>query len=167
MVAIITGAADSGRNAVGRLLAENLGWEFINAENLRPTGNLNANHSSDSRGANGPMWPIEALSAAIDVWIYEWRDVVVSCPWLMEADRKRLCQRSSLVKIVYLEASLATGRAHSPDQSPGIESQLQARWHGSQDQRRSELTVDISRHVEEIVEEMTAVLTSARPRETV
>ena len=42
MVFIITGTAESGRNAVGRLLAEALGWEYIDAENLRPSGNLEA-----------------------------------------------------------------------------------------------------------------------------
>lgn len=166
MVFIITGATESGRNTVGRLLAEDLGWEFVNAENFRPTGNLDANRCGDSRANAGPMWLIEALSAAIDVWIYEWRDVVVSCPMLMEADRQRLCQKSSLVKIVHLESSLATGRAHVLDQSAGVGSQLQARWYGSQDQRRDVLTVDTSRQVEEIVAEMTAVLTSARPRGT-
>src|ERR1700751_835860 len=122
MVFIITGATESGRNTVGRLLAEDLGWEFVNAENLRPTCNLDAKRRGDSRADAGPMWLIEALSAAIDIWIYEWRDVVVSCPGLMEADGKRLCQKSSLVKIVCLEASLATGRADVFDRSAGVES---------------------------------------------
>lgn len=161
MVFIITGSTESGRNAVGRLLAEDLGWEFANAETLRPTG-LDANRSGDSRAAAGPMGLIEALSAAIDIWIYEWQDIVVSCPWLMEAERKRLCQKSSLVKIVCLEASLGTGRAQGLDQSAGVESQLQARWHGSEEQRRESPTVDTSRHVEEIVAEMTLVLMPAR-----
>ena len=164
MVCIITGATESGRDTVGRHLADTLGWEFVNAENLRPKGNLDANRCGDSRANAGPTWRIEALSAAIDIWIYEWRDVVVSCPMLMEADRKRLCQKSSLVKIVYLEASLAIGPAHVLDQSAVVGSQLQTRWYGSQDQRRYVLTVDTSRQVEEIVAEMTAVLTSARPR---
>ncbi len=166
MVLIITGATESGRDAVGRLLADTLGWEFVNAGNLRPTGNLDANRCGDSPANAGPTWRIEALSAAIDSWIYEWRDVVVSCPMLMEAGRKRLCRKSSLVKIVRLESSLATGRANVLDHSAGVGSQLQAGWYGSQDQERDVLTVDTSRQVEEIVAEMTAVLTSARRRET-
>jgi len=160
VVFIITGATESGRDTVGRHLADTLGWEFVNAENLRPTGNLEANRCGDSGANAGATWLIEALSAAIDIWIYEWRDAVVSCPTLMEADRKRLCQKSSLVNIVCLEASLATGRAHVLDQSAGVESQLQARWYGSQHQRRDVITVDTSRQVEEIVAEMTAVLLS-------
>ena len=166
MVLIITGATESGRNTVGRLLAEDLGWEFVNVENLRPAGNLDANGCGDSRSNAVSMWLIESLSAAIDIWIYEWRDVVVSSPWLVEADRKRLCQKSSLVKIVHLESSLATGRAHVLDQSAGVEFQLQAKWYGTQSQRRDVFTVNTSRQVEEIVAEMTAVLTSSRPRRT-
>ncbi len=164
MVFIITGATESGRDAIGRRLADTLGWEFVNAENLRPKGDHDANRRGDSPGNAGPMWRIDALSAAIDIWIYQWRDVVVSCAMLMEAERKRLCQKSSLVKIVRLESSLATGRAHVVDGSVGVGSQLHARWYELQDQRRYVLTVDTSRQVEEIVAEMTAVLTSARLR---
>jgi len=34
MVFIITGAAESFRNTVARLLAESLGWEFVDAASL-------------------------------------------------------------------------------------------------------------------------------------
>ena len=158
MVLITTGSTESGRDTVGRHLADTLGWEFVNAENLRPSGNLDANRCGNSRSNVGATWLLEALSAAIDTWIYEWRDVVVSCPTLMEADRKHLCQKSSLVKIVRLESSLATGCACVLDQSVKVGSPSQGKWYEPEGQRRDVVTVDTSRQIEDIVVEMTAVL---------
>ena len=56
MVFIITEAAESGRNTVGRLLAEALGWEFVDAENLHPPGNRDARRCSTSL-VNDPALP--------------------------------------------------------------------------------------------------------------
>jgi len=158
VVFIITGATDSVRDTVGRHFADALGWEFVKAENLRPAGSLDENRYGASQINADPSWRIGALSAAIDIWIYEWRDVVVACPMLTEADRQRLGQISSLVKIVCLEASLVTGRTSTVDQSASVAgSQSQLRWHGSQ-VRPYALTVDISRQVDEIVAEITGLL---------
>jgi len=154
VVFIITGAAAADRNTVGRLLAETLGWEFVDAENLRPPGNVGAGCDSTSPANPDPTLRIETLSAAINVWIYEWRDVVVSCPVLTEGDRRQLSRMSSLVKLVCLEEFHATGRTLVLDQSVGASAQWPAGWHTERDM----LTLDSSRRVEEIIAEMTAVL---------
>jgi len=109
MVLIITGAAESGRDTVGRLLAEALGWEFFDAENLRAPRDLNTHICAASANAD-PALCMETLSAAITFWLYEWRDAVISCPMLIEGDRRKLSEMSSLVKVVCLEASHAIGR---------------------------------------------------------
>jgi gluconokinase len=158
MVFIITGAAESGRNTVGRLLAEALGWEFVDAENLQPPGNLDARRSSTSQ-VNDPTLRIETLSAAITLWIHEWRDVVVSCPMLTDRDRWQLSTMSSLVKIVCLEASHATGRSPVHDRSVCVvSSEFPAGWHAARQPGQDVLTVDSCRQVEEIIAEITAVL---------
>ena len=107
MVFVIAGNVESDRNIVGRLLADNLGWEFVDGENLHP-------HDFGARNRNAvpnadPSFRMETLSAAINGWIYRWQDVVVSCPMLTETDRRRLSEISSLVKIVYSEPSHTTG----------------------------------------------------------
>ncbi len=159
MVFIITGAAESCRTTVGRLLAETLGWEFVDTENLRPPGKLDARRRSPALADADPTWFVENLSAAITFWIYEWRDVVVSCPLLTERDRKQLSRMSSLVKIVCLEEFHATGRTRVPDRSVGdANSQLPAGSHAARDPEPDVLTLDSARRVEEIIAEMTAVL---------
>jgi len=54
-------------------------------------------------------------SAAINLWLYEWRDVAVSCPVLTEEERKQLSRLSSPIKIVCLDEFHATDRTRVPD----------------------------------------------------
>jgi gluconate kinase len=177
MVFIITGAAESERNTVGRLLAEAWGWEFTDAQHLHPRGRPDARRfatslaSSDpsSGSSSDPTSRLETLSAAIKLWIYEWRDVVVSCPMLTERDRKQLSKVSSLVKIVCLEASHATGRTSVLDRpvrlvrsenarSENARSEFSAGWRPARKAAQDTLTVDSSRQVEDIIAEITSVL---------
>jgi len=158
MVFIITEAAESGRNTVGTLLAEALGWEFVDAENLHPPGNFDTGRCSTPY-VNDPTLRIETLSAAIAFWIHEWRDVVVSCPMLTDTDRRQLSKMSSLVKIVCLQSSHATGRSPVHDQSVRVVSpEFPAGWHAARQPGQNVLTVDSCRQVEEIIAEITAVL---------
>jgi gluconokinase len=159
MVFVITGAAESGRNAVGRRLADVLGWEFVDAENLRLPANLDARKCSTSRANDDPTLCIETLSGTIIFWIYEWRDVVVSCQMLTENDRRQLSKISSLVKIVCLEAYPATACARVFDRPLCVVNpESPAGWHGALDSGEDVLTVDLSRQVEEIIEEVTTAL---------
>ena len=158
MVFIITEAAESGRNTVGRLLAEALGWEFVDAENLHPPGNFDARRCSTSQ-VSDPTLRMETLSAAITFWIHEWRDVVVSCPMLADGDRRQLSKMSPLVRIVCLEASHATDRSPVHDRSVRVvSSEFPAEWHAALQPGQDVLTVDSCQQVEEIIAEVTAVL---------
>jgi len=159
MVFIITGIAESGRNTVGRLLAETLGWEFIDAENLPLPGSFDARKCSASLSAADSASAKEALSSAIDLWIYQWRDVVVSCPMLTESDQRQLARTSGLVKVVCLEASHVTTRSPDLDRSVSVAShEAPAKWHAVPEPGQDVLTVDSSRQVEDIIAEITAVL---------
>lgn len=160
MVFIIAGATASDRNTVSKLLAETLGWEFVDAEKLRSSGNLNAPRPSTSADNAGPTLRVETLSAAIHFWVYEWRDVVVSCPKLTDKDRRELSQTSSLVRIVCLEEFHAAKRTGIPDRSAAfVSSPIHARWDAGCDCERDVLTLDSSRRVEETIAQMTALLT--------
>lgn len=159
MVFIIAGTPESDRNTVSRLLAETLAWECVDAENLRAQGDVDAARGSTSRAHLDRTSRTEALSAAINLWIYEWRDVVVSCPVLTEEERRQLSRMSSLVKVVCLEEFHATGRARVSDRSAGIAiAQSPSGSHASRDPDKDVSTLDGSRSVEEIIAELTAVL---------
>jgi len=159
MVFIITGAAESSRNMVCRLLAEALGWEFVEAENLYFSGDVDPRKCSSSLANRDPSLRIESISRAINIWIYEWRDVVVSCPMLTQEDRRQLSKMSSLVKIVSLEEFHATDRTRVSDLSVDVAiSASPVGSHGSRDPKEDLFTISLSRPVEEIIAELTAVL---------
>lgn len=159
MVFIIMGAPESGSDTVGRLLAEALGWEYIAAENLRPSGNLEAHRCSASLANADPTLRTGTLSAAINIWIYEWRDVVVSSPVLTEEERRQLSRMSSLVKLVCLENFYATGRHRFLNRSVGVASfPFPAGSNAESTPEPSVFILDSSRQVEDIIAEMTSVL---------
>ena len=153
MVFIITGTAESDRNTVGRLLADDLGWEFVDGVNLHPPDldgrNRNASLANSLR--------TETLWAAINYWIYKWQDVVVSCPILTETDRRQLSEISSLVKIVCLEASDANGVSpllHRDRPAHVAGSGLPDGGRATHALGQEVLGVDLSRQVEEIIREI-------------
>ncbi|MFY9912785.1 MAG: hypothetical protein WCF22_14495 [Candidatus Sulfotelmatobacter sp.] len=158
MVFIVTGTAESGRNTVGRLLSEELGWEFLEAQNLHADYNVDARRSSSSLADADPSLPLETLVAAINTWIYEWRDVVLSCPMLTENERSQLSKMSSLVKIVCLEQLPGSSRTRLYERSSEVaNSEFCAESHARCDPKDA-LTVDSSQQLEEIIAEITALL---------
>jgi len=159
MVFVITGTAES--DTVGRLLADDLGWEFIDTKKLTPPANFDARKPSTSL-ANTTL-RIEALSAAINTWIFEWRDVVVSCPMLTENDRRRLSEISSLVKLIRLKPPHVIGRTPSLDQSAHVVSpEYSDERRATRPPERETLTVDSSGQSEEVVAEIVSALVLKR-----
>ncbi len=163
MVCIIAGPAESGRSTVGSLLAETLGWEFVHADNLSSPYTASAD-SAPLITADSTL-STETLFTAVSFWLYEWRDVVVSCPALIEKDRRRLSKDSPLVKIVLLE-SRQTGCPSVADLVVQDEtSELPA---GSLSEHAADdnvVRVDSSEQVWHIIEEITAALIRARVAE--
>jgi gluconate kinase len=152
MVLIITGPGASARNTVGRFLAEALGWEFVDAEDL-------ARRGSASQAHTGPASLIETLTAAINFWVYEWRDVVVSCPMLTETDGRQLCRDTSLVRIVYLKMSYDAGwntMLDKPEHS--MNTGLATSKHTGQCLPAKALTVDSSQGIEDIITQVISAL---------
>jgi gluconate kinase len=155
MVFVITGTAESGGNTVGRLLAEDLGWEFVEAENLASSANLDPRRCSASLANTNPTLKMETLTASITPWDYEWRDVVVLCPMLTERERRQLSEMSSLVKIVCLEQSHDIDHTPSLDRSvPVAESVYADKWCATCERGQDALTVDSSQQVEKTISEI-------------
>ena len=155
MVFIITGAAVSDRNALGRLLADSLGWELVDDDELHPL-DLDARNRSAFLAYADPSFPIETLSASIQHWIYTWQDIVVSCPTLTETARRQLSGISPLVKVVCLDASHATTGLPLPDSDRSLRaigSEFPDRGLANEPAQEA-FTVNLSRQVEEIIRKM-------------
>jgi gluconokinase len=90
MVIILFGVSGSGKTTVGRLLADELGWKFYDADHFHPTANIEkmmraAPLSDEDR------WPwLERLRELIGTCLAQREDAILACSALKEAYRQYL-----------------------------------------------------------------------------
>jgi gluconokinase/shikimate kinase len=117
LVIVVMGIAGSGKSTVGRRLAERLGWDFLDADDLHPP------HNVAKMAAGQPLTDEDRLPwlAAVAQWIAQRladrRPAVVACSALKRVYRERI--RAAGVGFVYLavagtlaEARVASRPAH-------------------------------------------------------
>lgn len=103
MIAIVMGVSGSGKTTVGKLLAESLNWDFSDADDFHPPGNID----KMSRGipledADRLPWLLH-LQGTIDRWLLENKNVVFACSALKASYREMLFRDKQRMKIVYLK----------------------------------------------------------------
>lgn len=106
MILIVMGVVGSGKTTVGHLLAEQLGWEFGDADDFHSS----ANKEKIRKGigltdADREPW-LQSLRAAIVEWVAEHRSVVLACSALKRSYRSEL-EVSREVRFVYLKGTAA------------------------------------------------------------
>ena len=90
VVIVVMGAAVAGRTTVGRALAAELRWTFVDADDLHPPPNV------ETKGAS--------LRAIVAHAIERRESLVLACPPLSERDRDALRAGLHLVRFVVLDA---------------------------------------------------------------
>jgi gluconokinase len=105
------GVVGAGKTTIGRLLAEQLRWNFADADDYHPAANVEKiRHGIALDDDDRRPW-LERLRAAITQWITEGRNVVLACSALKRSYRQEL-DVGSEVRFVYLkgDASLIAKR---------------------------------------------------------
>jgi gluconokinase len=104
---LVFGVSGAGKTTVGRMLAERLGWAFLDADDLHPKANV------EKMRAGVPLddadrWPwLDAVGQWIDARAAQGRASVIACSALRRAYRERLRARRPQLRIVYLAGSEA------------------------------------------------------------
>jgi gluconokinase len=104
MIVLVMGVVGSGKTTVGRLLAEQLAWEFADADDFHPASNVEKIRHGIPL-TDDDRWPwLQALREAITHWISDGRNVVLACSALKRAYRSEL-EVGPDVRFVYLKGT--------------------------------------------------------------
>ena len=102
------GVAGSGKSTIAALLAERLGWTYVDGDSFHPPANI-AKMSDGTPLDDDDRWPwLRAIAAHIDAIRAAGGHAVVTCSALKRAYRDILIGARSNVRLVYLDADRGT-----------------------------------------------------------
>ena len=111
MIVVLMGVCGCGKTTVGRALARELGWEFIDADDFHPEANI-AKMAASAALTDADRWPwLDRLAAEARVRSARGQHVVLACSALKRAYRDRLVAGAGgdiEVCFVYLKGDAAT-----------------------------------------------------------
>ena len=154
MIVIVMGVVGAGKTTVGRLLAEQQGWKFADADYFHPRSNVEKiRHGIALTDADRKPW-LAALRQSIDRWIAEGSNVVLACSALKRSYRREL-EAGPEVRFVYLKGSaeLIAERLRAR-QGHYAGEQILASQFADLEEPEAAVTVDIAAPPEQIADEI-------------
>ena len=161
MLIIIFGVSGVGKTTVGKLLTQQLNWQFLEADDFHPAANIEKMRSGRPL-TDEDRWPwLDCLRKQIEQLLAAGENAVMACSALKRAYRDHL-RVSDQVRFVFLrgdyalvEKQLRNRRHHF--MNPGL---LRSQFDGLEEPETDEhaLTVAVERTPEEIVKEIEAKL---------
>lgn len=155
------GVAGAGKTTVGLRLAEALGWDFLDGDDLLPQVAVEKLRRGVALSDSDRAPWLQRVRERIDVFLGQRQSAVVACSALREAYRARLRADASAVRFVYLKADypllrarLNTRKGHFFDPSL-LDSQL-----AILEEPVNAITIDAALPVEEIVARLRAEIVS-------
>ena len=110
MIVVLMGVTGSGKTTLGRLVADQLGWTFVEGDAFHPQANVDKMHRGEPlTDADRAPW-LRALRAHIDELATARRSAVVACSALKQAYRDVLADGRPEVVFVNLTAPAAVIR---------------------------------------------------------
>jgi len=107
MIALLMGVSGSGKSTVGRALAAELDWRFLDADTLHPPANV-AKMASGIPLTDADRWPwFDRIVAEMRRYAAAGKNVVIACSALKQAYRDRLA-KGGAVHFVYLKGDVET-----------------------------------------------------------
>lgn len=115
LVLVVMGVSGSGKTTVAKILADELGWEYAEGDNMHPAANvakMAAGHPLDD--VDRAPW-LETIAEWIEARLDAGQSGVVTCSALKRSYRDVLNRRGSGVVFVYLsgDKELIAGRLAS------------------------------------------------------
>ena len=164
MIVIIFGVSGAGKTTVGRLLARELGWRFIEGDDFHPAANIEKMRSGHPL-TDEDRWPwLERLREQIKRSLAAGENAVLTCSALKRSYRDRL-RSGDQVRFVFLRGDYALVEhqlrsRHGHFMNPAL---LPSQFDDLDEPQTNEnvLTIELGRTPEEIVERIKAKLNLA------
>ena len=104
-IIIVMGVAGVGKTTIGRMLAERLGWTFLDADDFHPEANVAKMQSGKAlNDVDRRSW-LERLHTVIGARLQSQVPTVLACSALKSSYRRKLRNGHEGVVFVYLRAS--------------------------------------------------------------
>jgi gluconokinase len=160
VIAVVMGVTGSGKTTIGVLLAQQLGWEFVDADSFHSPANVEKMRQGISLDdADRAPW-LRSIRTAMEGWVAEHKNVVVACSALKKSYRDEL-EIVSQTRFVYLKGSydliyqrLQQRHGHFASAT------ILAGQFAALEEPADAITVDIDHTEDEIVEEIVRQLVS-------
>ena len=154
MIVIVMGVVGAGKTTIGQLLAEQLSWTFVDADQYHPPANVEKIRRGIGLSDQDRVPWLQSLREAIVDWIAAERNVVLACSALKRSYRQQLAAGPE-VKFVYLKGSapLIAERLRSR-QGHFASEQILASQFSDLEEPKQALTIEISPTPERIVAEI-------------
>src|SRR5262244_2147703 len=106
MIIVLMGVAGSGKSTVGKIIASQLDWKFVEGDDFHSPKNIEKMRLGEPlNDADRRPW-LEAIREVIRTAVDHGENAVIVCSALKESYRK-LLQIRGQVSFVYLKASMA------------------------------------------------------------
>ena len=105
MVILVMGVAGSGKTTIGQLLAKELGWSFIDADDVHPPANIKKMSAGQPLNDEDRAPWLAALRQRIEDCLARSENAVVTCSALKQRYRKVIVVDPQKVRIVHLHGS--------------------------------------------------------------
>jgi gluconokinase len=151
MTIVLMGVTGAGKTTIGRLLAQQLRWKFLDADEFHPTANVEKMRQGiPLTDADRDPW-LDALCQVIANAIASRENLVLACSALKRQYRDRLLLAPQ-VKFIYLKGSreLVTSRLHDRHGHFATASLLAGQF-ADLEEPGDALTLDISGSPQQIV----------------
>ncbi len=110
MILVLMGVSGSGKTKVGKALAADLGWPFLDGDDFHPASNV-AKMAAGTPLTDGDRWPwLDRLAAEMRAILERGEHAVLACSALRQAYRDRLASAARApgeVRFVYLKGDYA------------------------------------------------------------
>lgn len=151
------GVSGSGKTTVGKALAQKLGWDFFDADDFHPAGNITKMASgiplSDSDRA---PW-LNSLHHLLSSTLKSNRHPVLACSALKEEYRAELLDGMDGIEVIYLKGNydLISSRMSARENHYMRPEMLRGQF-ATLEEPKNALVLDVSASVEELIDKIVA-----------